>query len=75
MMNRVPPPHLQALLDLESRHDELLDRLDELDQRVTKTLAECAALREPSSSKSARKETASQDRSEGSGRLARSESS
>lgn len=32
---------LQALLELESRHDELLDRLAELDQRVTEALARC----------------------------------
>lgn len=32
---------LEALLDLEARHDELLERLDELDRRVEKVLAEC----------------------------------
>jgi hypothetical protein len=36
---------LDLILDLETRHDELLERLDELDRRVTKTLAECLALR------------------------------
>ena len=30
---------LQTLLELETRHDELLDRLSELDQRVCETLA------------------------------------
>ena len=33
------------LIELESRHDELLLRLDELDKRVEKTLAECQSLR------------------------------
>ena len=32
---------LQALLDLEARHEELLDRLDELDHRVEEVLGEC----------------------------------
>lgn len=39
---------LQALLDLEARHDELLDRLDELDRRVENVLSEC--LRSPAPS-------------------------
>ena len=30
---------LQTLLDLEARHDDLLDRLAELDQRVAEVLA------------------------------------
>ncbi|MCE5301483.1 MAG: hypothetical protein LLF97_00050 [Planctomycetaceae bacterium] len=38
-------PCLNLLLDLEARHDELLARLDELDKRVEKTLAECQAFR------------------------------
>jgi regulator of replication initiation timing len=33
------------LMELESRHEELLMRLDELDQRVEKTLRECQSLR------------------------------
>jgi tetrahydromethanopterin S-methyltransferase subunit G len=37
------PKHLQALLDLEARHDDLLDRLDELDKRVEQVLAQCGA--------------------------------
>jgi hypothetical protein len=37
------PKHLKALLDLEARHDELLDRLDELDKQVEKVLAQCGA--------------------------------
>jgi len=35
---------LQLVLDLEARHDELLDRLDELDKRVARVLAECQRL-------------------------------
>jgi hypothetical protein len=37
---------LELLLDLEARHDELLIRLEELDLRVAKTLAECLVLRQ-----------------------------
>jgi hypothetical protein len=36
---------LNLLLDLESRQDDLMLRLDELDCRVKKTLAECQILR------------------------------
>lgn len=32
---------LDALLDLEARHDDLLDRLEELDKRVERVLSEC----------------------------------
>jgi hypothetical protein len=32
-------PRLELLLDLETRHEDLLDRLDELDKRVEKVLA------------------------------------
>ena len=32
---------LDLLIDLEVRHEDLLVRLDELDKRVEKTLAEC----------------------------------
>jgi len=38
---------LELLLDLETRHDDLLSRLEELDKRVAKTLAECMASRQP----------------------------
>jgi hypothetical protein len=38
---------LELLLDLETRHDDLLSRLEELDKRVAKTLAECMATRQP----------------------------
>jgi len=34
---------LQTLLELEARHDELLDRLAELDKRVVGMLAQCQA--------------------------------
>jgi len=34
---------LGTLLELEGRHDDLLERLAELDQRVQKILAECQA--------------------------------
>jgi hypothetical protein len=34
-------------MDLETRHDDLLSRLDELDKRVAKTLAECMTSRKP----------------------------
>ncbi len=32
--------HLEALLELEARHDDLLERLDELDRRVERVLAQ-----------------------------------
>lgn len=31
----------QALLDLETRHDDLLSRLDDLDHRIEKVLSDC----------------------------------
>jgi hypothetical protein len=34
---------LQTLLQLEAKHDELLERLAELDQRVAGVLAQCQA--------------------------------
>ncbi len=37
---------LELLLDLETRHDDLLSRLEELDERVAKTLTECMRLRQ-----------------------------
>lgn len=37
---------LERLLDLDTRHDELLLRLDELDKQVEKVLAECLAVRQ-----------------------------
>lgn len=40
----------QALLELDARHDELLDQLAELDRRVAKVLAECLAARDLTSS-------------------------
>ena len=38
-------PELDLLMSLEARHDELLLRLDELDKRVERTLAECQIYR------------------------------
>lgn len=35
--------HLQALRELECRHEEVLRRLDELEKRITRVLAEHAA--------------------------------
>ena len=37
------PKHLQSLLELEARHDDLLKRLDELDKRVESVLAQYGA--------------------------------
>ena len=37
-------PHLDLLLDLEARHDDLLVRLEELDKRVARVLADCQAV-------------------------------
>jgi len=39
-------PQLNLLLELEARHEDLLDRLDELDKRVEKVLAEFSPRRE-----------------------------
>jgi hypothetical protein len=36
---------LDLLMDLEARHDDLMLRLDELDKRVERTLAECQRYR------------------------------
>lgn len=38
-------PELELLMSLEARHDELLLRLDELDKRVERTLADCQIYR------------------------------
>ena len=40
-----PAPRLDTLLDLESRHEDLLQRLDELDKRVQGVLKECQPVR------------------------------
>ncbi len=40
MDSRTP---LKMLLDLDSRHDELLDRLADLDKQVSNVLAQCQA--------------------------------
>ena len=34
--------HIEALLELEARHDDLLERLEDLDKRVERVLRECA---------------------------------
>jgi len=34
-------PHLDTILQLETQHEDLLQRLDELDKQVVKVLAEC----------------------------------
>lgn len=36
---------LEMLLDLDARHDDLLERLDELDRRVERVLVECTPAR------------------------------
>ncbi len=38
---QTPAPHLDTLLRLETQHDDLLQRLDELDKQVVKVLTEC----------------------------------
>jgi hypothetical protein len=43
-------PQLDLLMDLEARHEELLLKLDELDKRVEKVLAECQVFRTSHSS-------------------------
>ena len=35
--------HLDTILDLETRHEELLTQLDALDKRVATVLKECTA--------------------------------
>jgi len=39
--------HLETLVDLEARHDELLRQLEALDRQVEKVLADCGAARQP----------------------------
>jgi hypothetical protein len=41
------PGHLQALVDLEAQHDDLLQQLDALDRRVQRVLKECLAANTP----------------------------
>lgn len=36
----LPPEHVQAILDLEARHDELFELLADLEQRVAGVLAQ-----------------------------------
>jgi tetrahydromethanopterin S-methyltransferase subunit G len=52
-MNDSHSSDLDTLIELESRHDELLERLDELDKRIEKVLAEWMTSRETSLSLSA----------------------
>jgi hypothetical protein len=40
-----PSAQLELLMDIEARHEDLLQRLAELDKRVEKTLAECQVYR------------------------------
>ncbi|HUT09127.1 MAG TPA: hypothetical protein VMY42_01400 [Thermoguttaceae bacterium] len=40
-----PVPHLDEILELETRHEDLLLRLDELNKEVEKVLKECQAIR------------------------------
>jgi hypothetical protein len=49
---------LDLLMDLESRQDDLMVRLEELDRRVEKTLGECLALRTLETTPEARSEAA-----------------
>lgn len=39
--------HLSLLLDLEARHDSLIDDLEALEKRVEQVLADCLGLRGP----------------------------
>lgn len=41
-------PHLEQLLELDRRHDELLEQLESLDQRVADTLAQFRPAESPS---------------------------
>jgi hypothetical protein len=54
----VPPPTARELVDqLDARHEELIQKLDELNARIEETLAEClrarAAAREDEESRKA----------------------
>ncbi len=42
-----PTSHLEALVELDQRHDELLRRLDDLDKQVEKVLKEWLSARQP----------------------------
>lgn len=44
--NAIPATRVQALLDLETRHEELFRLLSELETRVAKVLAECQGPRQ-----------------------------
>jgi hypothetical protein len=42
-----PTSQLDLLLDLDTRHDDLLARLEALDKQVEKVLADCLTVRNP----------------------------
>jgi len=44
-MMDTPTPPISLIMDLEARHEDLLRRLDDLDKRVEKTLADCQVYR------------------------------
>lgn len=46
-------PQLSLLMDIETRHEDLLRQLDELDRRVQKTLAEWQGTRCPATNATA----------------------
>jgi hypothetical protein len=46
-------PHLDTILDLEARHEELLARLEELDRRVETALKDWQAAAKPAEPESA----------------------
>ncbi len=50
---------LDLLMDLETRHDDLMLRLEELDKRVERTLAECQRYRAGASGSSSSDRAAS----------------
>ena len=47
MASSDPATQLSLLLDLETRHAAVLKDLEDLEQRIEKTLAECLVLRQP----------------------------
>jgi len=44
---QTPATQLDTILQLETQHEELLVRLEELDKQVVKVLAECQAHAKP----------------------------
>jgi len=43
----IPTHQLDLLLELEARHDDLIQRLEDLDERTSKVLADCLVIRQP----------------------------